>query len=61
MINSKLGLGFMRHGNLQESQKIVNYAMAHNFNLFETSYFYLNGECENYVYNLLKNYPRNSY
>ena len=51
----------MRHGNLQESQKIVNYAMAHNFNLFETSYFYLNGECENYVYNLLKNYPRNSY
>ena len=42
MYNSKIGLGFMRHGNVQESQKIVDYAMAHNFNYFETSYFYLN-------------------
>lgn len=32
----------MRHGNIQESQKIVDYAMTHNFNYFETGYFYLN-------------------
>lgn len=51
----------MRHGNAQESQKIVDYAMTHNFNYFETSYFYLNNQCEDYVYSLLKKYPREDY
>lgn len=61
MTNSKLGLGFMRHSDLQESQKIVDYAMTHNCNYFETSPFYINGRCENYVYTLLQNYSRNNY
>ena len=32
----------MRHSNLQESQKIVDYAMTHNYNYFKTSTFYMN-------------------
>lgn len=51
----------MRHSNFYESQKIVDFAMSHGQNYFETCYFYLNYNCENYVYNLLKNYDRNEY
>lgn len=57
----QLGLGFMRHGNQIESQKIVDYAMSHNITYFETCYFYLENKCEEYVYNLLTKYPREKY
>ena len=57
-MNSKLGLGFMRHKDFNESQRIVDFAMSHNQNYFETCYFYLDYQCEEYVYSLLKKYNR---
>jgi predicted aldo/keto reductase-like oxidoreductase len=58
---TKLGLGFMRHDLSGNSQRIVDYAMANGINYFETCYFYLNHECENFVYSLLKPYARSTY
>lgn len=62
MIN-KIGIGFMRHdiNNFEETQKIVDFAMSHNINYFESCYFYLNNQCENIVAKALKKYPRESY
>lgn len=58
----KFGLGFMRHTNQQDSQYLVDYAMlSDSTNYFEIAPFYLNNNCENYVYNLIKKYNRHSY
>ena len=51
----------MRHDLNGDSQCIVDYAMANGINYFETCYFYLNHECENFVYSLLKPYARSTY
>ena len=58
---TKLGLGFMRHDLNGDSQRVVDYAMANGINYFETCYFYLNHECENFVHSLLKPYARSTY
>lgn len=60
---SKLGLGFMRHNlnNLTEGRKIIDYAMSNGINYFETCYFYLDHQCEEYVYDLLSRYSRSAY
>lgn len=59
--NSKLGLGFMRHDLNKNNQNIVDFAMSNNIHYFETCYFYLNHQCESYVYSLLQKYNRESY
>lgn len=56
-----LMLGFMRHTNLWQSQQIVDFAIENGINNFEVCPFYLNGNCEDYVYSLLYKYSRNSY
>lgn len=57
----KIGLGFMRHDLRKNNQNIVDYAMANGINYFETCYFYLDHQCEDYVYSLLQKYNRESY
>lgn len=51
----------MRHNLNRNNQDIIDYAMSHNINYFETCYFYLDNQCEDYVYSLLSKYPRESY
>lgn len=57
------GLGFMRHNlkNFEENKIFFNYAFNKGINYFETGLGYLNFQCEDYVYSLLKPYSRNSY
>ena len=56
-------LGFMRHDieNIQQGQELVDWAMDHNVNHFEQCSFYLNWQCEDYLYSLLKKYQRKDY
>lgn len=57
-----ISLGFMRHEiNPIVDQKFVDYAISCGINSFETCEFYMNKQCEQYVYSLLKKHPRNSY
>lgn len=58
---SKLGLGFMRHDLNKNNQELIDYAISNGINYFETCYFYLNHQCEDYVYSLLTSYSRSSY
>lgn len=57
----KLGIGFMRYDLNRNNQKIIDFAIEHNINYFETCYFYLNHHCEEFVYDLLSRYNRNDY
>lgn len=58
----KLGLGFMRHSiDSTDGQYIVDYAMSHGINYFESCYFYMEGQCEEYIYSLLSKYNREDY
>lgn len=56
-------LGFMRHdlNNPERGQQLIDWAMAHGVNHFEHCSFYLNWQCEDYMYSLLEKYPRESY
>lgn len=58
-----LELGIMRHnpGTKAESQKLIDWAMEHNVNHFESCWFYMNGQCEPYLYSLLDKYNREDY
>ena len=51
----------MRHDLNKNNQEIIEYAMSNGITYFETCYFYLNHCCEDYVYSLLKKYPRSTY
>ena len=42
----KLGIGFMRYDLNRNNQEIIDFAIEHNINYFETCYFYLNHQCE---------------
>lgn len=59
----QIELGIMRHdiNNPQKSQELVDWAMAHGVNHFESCWFYLNGQCEPFLYSLLNKYHRNEY
>lgn len=58
-----LELGIMRHdiNHPERSQQLIDWAMAHGVNHFESCWFYMNFECENFLYSLLKKYPRKDY
>lgn len=51
----------MRYDINKNNTEIIDYAMAHGINYFETCYFYLDHQCENFVYSLLQKYNRESY
>ena len=57
----RIGLGFMRYDLNKNYSNLIAYAIEHGINYFETCYFYLNHQCEDFVNNLLKPYPRSSY
>lgn len=61
MIN--IGLGFMRHdlSLYKLNKKMINHAINNNVKYFETGLGYLNFQCEDYVYSLLKDYSREKY
>ncbi len=46
---------------MAELDKMVEYAISHGVNLFDTAYFYVNFKSETALAEVLKNYPRNSY
>lgn len=54
-------LGFMRYNTNINYQHLIGYAMEHGVNHFETCYFYLDYQCEQFVNNLLKPYSRDRY
>lgn len=56
-------LGFMRHNTKhpEQGQELIDWAMSHGVNHFEHCSFYLDWQCEEYMYSLLSKYPRESY
>ncbi len=63
-----LGLGCMRlpmknekEIDMAELDKMVEYAMNHGVNYFDTGYFYVNSKSENAIGEILKKYKRESY
>lgn len=67
---SALGLGCMRlpicdneHGKIDvvQTEKMVDYAIAHGVNYFDTAFRYHEGTSETIIGNILKKYPRESY
>ncbi len=44
-----------------ELDKMVEYAMAHGANYFDTAYMYVEGKSENAIGEILKKYPRDSF
>ncbi len=58
-----LELGIMRH-NIREKKKgqeLIDWAMEHGVNHFEACWFYMDGQCEPYLYSLLEKYNREDY
>ena len=53
----------MRDGKIDmaELDKMVDYAMAHGANYFDTAYMYVEGKSENAIGEILKKYPRDSF
>jgi len=64
---SALGFGIMRlpmNGEVideEKTQEMVDYAMEHGLNYFDTAYPYHNGESEGVIGRALKKYPRESF
>ena len=64
---SAIGFGLMRlptklgAPDVAETQKMVDYAMEHGINYYDTAWFYHNGQSEITAGKVLKKYPRNSY
>lgn len=71
---SRLGLGTMRLPvktsikresnpliDYNEGQKLVDYAMSHGINYFDTAYMYHVGKSEEFIGKALSKYPRESY
>ncbi len=67
---SALGMGNMRLPKIEgegekinraKAQEIIDYAMAHGINYYDTAYRYHGGESERFLGDALKKYPRDSY
>ncbi|MDE6412443.1 MAG: aldo/keto reductase, partial [Eubacterium sp.] len=71
---SRLGLGAMRLPvktkikreanpliDYKEAQKLVDYAIEHGINYFDTAYMYHVGKSEKFIGTALSKYPRDSY
>jgi hypothetical protein len=64
---SIIGFGLMRlpqkngEPDVAETQKMVDYAMEHGINYYDTAWFYHGGKSELAAGEVLKKYPRNSY
>ncbi|WP_424353966.1 aldo/keto reductase [Methanobacterium sp. MBAC-LM] len=68
---SKLGMGNMRLPTIgddpggeidfERAQKIIDYAMDHGVNYYDTAYVYHNGKSESFLGKALEKYPRDSY
>ena len=67
---SALGMGNMRLPTFdgqenridkEKAQEIIDYAMAHGINYYDTAYRYHGGESERFIGEALKAYPRDSY
>lgn len=68
---SRLGMGNMRlpvHADqegtpidYEKAEEIIDYAMAHGVNYYDSAYVYHHGESEVFLGNVMKKYPRDSY
>jgi hypothetical protein len=64
---SVIGFGMMRlpqkngEPDIEKTQKMVDYAIEHGINYFDTAWFYHNGQSEIATGIVLSKYPRNSY
>ncbi len=67
---SALGMGNMRLPTLdgqdnridrEKAQEIIDYAMSHGINYYDTAYRYHGGESERFIGEALKKYPRESF
>lgn len=68
---SNLGMGSLRLPKIagesaakvdyKKAQEIIDYAMTHGINYYDTAYTYYDGESEKFLGEALKKYPRESY
>ena len=67
---SALGMGNMRLPTIdgqesqidkEKAQEIIDYAMSHGINYYDTAYRYHGGESERFIGQALKKYPRDSF
>lgn len=64
---SVIGFGCMRlpqkdgEPDIEKTQEMVDYAMEHGINYYDTAWFYHGGKSELAVGEVMKKYPRNSY
>lgn len=60
---TELGLGFMRYDlyKFKQYEKLMDYAINNHISYFETATFYLDNKCEEFVFNLLSPYARDTY
>ena len=64
---SVIGFGAMRlpqkdgEPDIEKTQEMVDYAMEHGINYYDTAWFYHGGKSELAVGEVMKKYPRNSY
>ena len=67
---SALGMGNMRlptvdgvekNVDREKAQEIIDYAMSHGINYYDTAYRYHGGESERFIGDALKKYPRDSF
>lgn len=64
---SVIGFGCMRlpqkdgEPDIEKTQEMVDYAMEHGINYYDTAWFYHGGKSELAVGKVMKKYPRNSY
>ncbi|MBR3655323.1 MAG: aldo/keto reductase [Elusimicrobia bacterium] len=64
---SAIGFGAMRlpqkdgEPDIEKTQEMVDYAMEHGINYYDTAWFYHGGKSELAVGEVMKKYPRNSY
>ncbi|MBQ2095244.1 MAG: aldo/keto reductase, partial [Firmicutes bacterium] len=67
---SALGMGNMRLPTVdgqenriekEKAREIIDYAMSHGINYYDTAYRYHGGESERFIGEALKKYPRDSY
>ena len=67
---SALGMGNMRLPKIgnqgekidrEKAREIIDYAMSHGINYYDTAYRYHGGESERFIGEALKRYPRDSF
>lgn len=61
MPNLEMGIMRFNKQEVKKNQELIDWAMSHGVNHFESCWFYLNYDCEKVLYSLLEKYNRTDY